>query len=136
MARKIKKILCPVNLRHAVDAHPGYDEALELAKKNDAEVILTTVAPEIERNLNIYNSEKCWTDQLVQFLKDYPPGEVRTRIVVRKGSEHRQIVKIAKTEEVDLIVIQSANPRVQDYLLGSTASHVVSHAPCSVYVVR
>jgi nucleotide-binding universal stress UspA family protein len=25
---------------------------------------------------------------------------------------------------------------VRDYLLGTTASHVVTHAACSVYVVR
>jgi len=35
-----------------------------------------------------------------------------------------------------VIVMESANPKVQDYLLGTTASHVVTHAACSVYVVR
>jgi nucleotide-binding universal stress UspA family protein len=49
---------------------------------------------------------------------------------------HRQIVKLAHERKVDLIVMEAANPKVQDYLLGTTASHVVTHAECSVYVVR
>ncbi|WP_413717055.1 universal stress protein, partial [Silicimonas sp. MF1-12-2] len=56
--------------------------------------------------------------------------------VVRKGAVHRQIVKLADERNVDVIVVESANPKVQDYLLGTTASHVVTHAKCSVYVVR
>jgi len=57
-------------------------------------------------------------------------------LIVRKGAVHRQIVKLADERKVDLIVMESANPKVQDYLLGTTASHVVTHAECSVYVVR
>lgn len=136
MSREIKKILCPVNLRHAAHSHPGYDEALELARIKGAELIVMTVAPEFERNLNIYNSKQCWGDQLDAFLASHPPGDVDVRPLVSIGAEHRQIVKVAKTEKVDLIVMQSANPRVQDYLLGTTASHVVAHAPCAVYIVR
>lgn len=55
---------------------------------------------------------------------------------MRKGAIHRQIVKLADERKVDVIVMNSANPKVQDYLLGTTASHVVTHAKCSVYVVR
>ena len=36
----------------------------------------------------------------------------------------------------DVIVMGSANPRIKDYILGTTASHVVAHSKCSVYVVR
>jgi nucleotide-binding universal stress UspA family protein len=45
-------------------------------------------------------------------------------------------VKLAVEEKVDLIVMEAANPKIQDYLLGTTASHVAAHAPCSVYLVR
>ena len=63
-------------------------------------------------------------------------SEVVEGVIVRKGAVHRQIVKLADERNVDLIVMESANPKVQDYLLGTTASHVVTHAECSVYVVR
>jgi len=136
MPRHMRKILCPINLRHAQLAHPAYGEALRLARWHGAEIIVVTVTPEMERNLNIRDSETFWMEQLQQFLRDNPPGEVKARPVIRKGAAHRQIVKLATEEAVDMIVMDSANPRIQDYLLGTTASHVASHAPCTVMVVR
>ena len=136
MPETIKKILCPVNLRHAAHDTRAYDVALAEAKSYGAELIVVTVAPEMERNLNIYDSEKYWGNKLSEFLAAYPPGQVVTRSSVLKGAVHRQIVKFAQANEVDLIVMEAANPRIQDYLLGTTATHVVTHAPCSVYVVR
>ena len=136
MPTQVSRILCPINLRHAQLAHPAYAEALRLAHWHGAELIVMTVTPEIERNLNIRDSEAFWMDELKRFLKDNPPGDVAVRPVVRKGAAHRQIVKLAVAEKVDLIVMDSANPRIQDYLLGTTASHVASHAPCTVMVVR
>jgi len=37
---------------------------------------------------------------------------------------------------VDLIIVGSHKPGLQDYLLGSTAARVVRHAMCSVLVGR
>ncbi|MBK5934700.1 nucleotide-binding universal stress UspA family protein [Rhodovulum imhoffii] len=136
MPREIRTILCPLNLRHAAHAHPAYGEALRLARWHGAEVIAATVAPEMERNLNIRDAEGFWTAKLKEFLKNNPAGDVAVRPVVRKGSVHRQIVKLAEDEKTDMIVMEAANPRIQDYLLGTTASHVATHAPCTVMVVR
>lgn len=136
MTRETKTILCPVNLRHARIDTAAYDEAVEMARRRGARLIVATVAPEIERNLNIYDSVKYWSGELDKFLAAHPAEGVEITTTVRKGAVHRQIVKLAHEEQVDLIVIEAANPRIQDYLLGTTASHVVSHAECSVYVVR
>jgi len=136
MPRSTKLILCPLNLRHVQVEYNAYIEAVEMARRRDAKLIVATVAPEIERNLNIYNSDAYWGEQLQKFLKEHPAEGVEVEWVVRKGAVHRQIVKLADERKVDLIVMEAANPRVQDYLLGTTASHVVTHAECSVYVVR
>ncbi|KAA0912967.1 universal stress protein [Aquicoccus porphyridii] len=136
MTRETKLILCPVNLRHAKVDTAAYDEAVEMARRRNARLIVATVAPEIERNLNIYDSNKYWSGELEKFLAAHPAEGVEVTLMVRKGAVHRQIVKLASEQKVDLIVIESANPRIQDYLLGTTASHVVAHAECSVYVVR
>ena len=136
MARDTKLILCPVNLRHVKVEYNAYAEAVEMAQRRGAKLIVATVAPEIERNLNIYDSDKYWGDELNKFLAAHPADGVEVETVVRKGAVHRQIVKLADERKVDLIVMQAANPKVQDYLLGTTASHVVTHAECSVYVVR
>lgn len=107
-----------------------------MAKRRGAKLLVATVAPEMERNLNIRDSVGYWTEKLNGFLKEYPPEGVEVEAVVRTGAVHRQIVKLAEDRGVDVIVMEAANPKIQDYLLGTTASHVVTHAKCSVFVVR
>jgi len=136
MPRQTRLILCPLNLRHVQVEYSAYTEAVEMARRRGANLLVATVAPEIERNLNIYDSDAYWGEQLRNFLSAHPAKDVEVEAVVRKGAVHRQIVKLADERKVDLIVMEAANPRVQDYLLGTTASHVVTHAECSVYVVR
>lgn len=136
MPRDTKLILCPVNLRHVKLDYRAYEEAIAMAKRRGAKLIVATVAPEMERNLNIRDSEAFWREQLEKFVKEHPADGVELETIVRIGAVHRQIVKLAEERNVDVIVMDSANPKVQDYLLGTTASHVVTHANCSVYVVR
>ncbi|MDC1198864.1 universal stress protein [bacterium] len=136
LPRDTKLILCPINLRHVKLDYRAYEEAIAMAKRRCAKLLVATVSPEMERNLNIRDSEAYWSEQLKKFIKDHPAEGVELETVVRKGAVHRQIVKLAEERNVDVIVIESANPKVRDYLLGTTASHVVTHAKCSVYVVR
>ena len=136
MPHQTRLILCPVNLRHVQVEYNAYTEAVELARRRGAKLIIATVAPEIERNLNIYNSDAYWGEELKKFVTAHPAEGVEMELIVRKGAVHRQIVKLAHERKVDVIVMDSSNPKVQDYLLGTTASHVVTHAECSVYVVR
>lgn len=136
MSQDTNLILCPVNLRHLELDRRAYDEAIAMAKRRGAKLLVATVAPEMERNLNIRDSKAFWAEKLEKFIRDHPAEGVELETVVRLGPVHRQIVKLAEERKVDLIVMESANPRVQDYLLGTTASHVVTHACCSVYVVR
>lgn len=136
MARNTKLILCPVNLRHLKSNDSAYEEAIAMARRREAKLIVATVAPEMERNLNIRDSKGYWEEQLKKFIAEHPAEGVEMEIAVRIGAVHRQIVKLAEELNVDVIVLESANPKVQDYLLGTTASHVVTHATCSVFVVR
>jgi nucleotide-binding universal stress UspA family protein len=47
------------------------------------------------------------------------------------------LIEAAKTEKVDLIVVGShGRSGFAKLLLGSVASHVVTHAPCNVLVVK
>jgi len=136
MPRNTELILCPVNLRHAKLDYTAYDEAISMSRRRGAKLIVATVAPEMERNLNIRDSVAYWTEHLSVFVKEHPAEGVELETVVRTGAVHRQIVKLAEERKVDVIVMEAANPKIQDYLLGTTASHVVTHATCSVFVVR
>ena len=136
MSRTTELILCPVNLRHAKLEHSAYSEAVAMCQRRGAKLIVATVAPEMERNLNIHDSVAYWTDHLRKFVAENPAQGVEVETIVRTGAVHRQIVKLAAERNVDVIVMESANPKVRDYLLGTTASHVVTHAECSVFVIR
>ncbi len=46
------------------------------------------------------------------------------------------ITDYAEKNGVDLIIVASHRPGLQDYFLGSTAARVVRHANCAVHVVR
>jgi nucleotide-binding universal stress UspA family protein len=56
--------------------------------------------------------------------------------VVIDGHSGRSILDYAEEQGCDLIVIASHRPGMQTLLLGSTATHVVRHANCSVHVLR
>ncbi|HEX7879134.1 MAG TPA: universal stress protein [Candidatus Eisenbacteria bacterium] len=58
-----------------------------------------------------------------------------TRVVT--GDARLEIIDLAHKEKCDLVVVGShGRTGLAKLLLGSTASHVVTHAPCSVLVVK
>jgi universal stress protein F len=136
MPRDTNLILCPINLRHAKLDDGAYQEAVAMARRRGAKLLVATVAPEMERNLNIDNSTEFWGKALKKFVAAFPAEGVDIETIVPLGAVHRQIVKLAEKRNVDVIVMGSSNPTIKDYILGTTASHVVAHAKCSVYVVR
>lgn len=63
-------------------------------------------------------------------------ADVDAGIEVRSGSAYRAILAIADERNADLIILASHTPRLDDWILGSTAARVVRHAKCSVLVER
>ena len=64
------------------------------------------------------------------------PAELVERVEARLGAPWQVICDLATVEKVDLIVIGTHGYSGIDHLLGTTATRVVNHAPCSVLVVR
>lgn len=62
---------------------------------------------------------------------------VEARLLLREGDPAYEITQVAETEGYDLIVVghRGLSP-IKAFLLGSVSNRVVSHAPCSVLVVR
>ncbi|MDJ1016709.1 MAG: universal stress protein [Paracoccaceae bacterium] len=61
-------------------------------------------------------------------------ADVATEIVTGKAGV--EIVRYARENGADLIIIGSHEPGIEDYFLGSTASRVARRAPCAVYILR
>ena len=64
-------------------------------------------------------------------------GGLKAEPSAPEGDPRRVLVDTAREEHADLLVVGShGRSAVARLLLGSVASHVVNHAPCSVLVVR
>ena len=56
---------------------------------------------------------------------------------VLQGDARETLLELARKEKVDLIVVGShGRTGLGKLVMGSVASHIVTHAPCSVLVVR
>ena len=62
---------------------------------------------------------------------------LQTEARVAPGDPGQVIVELAQKEMVDLVVVGShGRSGISRLLMGSVATHVVTHAPCSVLVVK
>ncbi len=134
-----KTILVPIDMAHVAEGKANIDIALKQAEA-DAKIILLNVvediptwaAVELPANL-VETSLQTARDELqaIANASDMPmEAEART------GHSYKTILDVADEKQVDLIIIASHRPGLQDYFLGSTAAKVVRHAKCSVMVIR
>lgn len=62
---------------------------------------------------------------------------VRARCVILHGHPVEELLHFARCEDTDLIIVGSLGVSgIKELLLGSVATQIVAHAPCSVMVVR
>jgi len=134
-----KTILVPVDI-----AHTNSSQAIiEIASKNaseDANIILLNVVEEIPKWAAIELPDSIQEKSVLESQKGLDAiaeaSGANPEIVIRIGHPYQTILEEAEKRGVELIVIASHKPGLQDYLLGSTAAKVVRHAKCSVLVVR
>lgn len=137
-----KNILIPVEF----DKEDAIDRAVEFAGKiaDDAAVIrflhVVHDTPAIVSQFLPEDFEQKATIESLNKLKGVGRardlGNLTTDFVVRHGGVYHEILQMAADEAVDLIIICSHKPLVEDYLLGSNASRVVRHAKCAVMIMR
>ncbi len=90
------------------------------------------VAVQISESIIDENRNKA----IAELQKIAETAGVEALINVEYGHSGRTIVDYARDHDINCIVIASHRPGLADYFLGSTASHVVRHASCSVHVMR
>lgn len=128
------RILVPIKPKHARLSSELMQQAVSMARNEHAELIVLSVVPELEANLNARPEDHL--PELEAFVAAHDIKDVKVKCMVRPGAPHRAIPRIAGQEKCDLIVMNSHNPRIRDYFIGSTAAHVVMHAKCDVLIVR
>ena len=137
------KILVPCDMSYGASdwLNPSLSIVWDMAQKYGSEIIFLTVVPE---NLlkgyypDVY--EASIADEALARLRALVevsiPDGTKVTCLVREGGICPEIINAAKELSVDLIAMASHGPLVRDYLLGSNATHVALHVPCSVLILR
>ena len=136
-----RKILVPVDLAHVERGDEMITKAKTLCNGQQCNINLITVLPEIPAYVAYelpkeirQKASSDAADSLESLSSKH--GLPVTTTKVRHGSPHREILAEADSSGIDLIIVGSHKPGLEDYLLGSTAAKVVRHARCSVLVLR
>ena len=136
---KLKKILVPVDFSECSEKALQY--AIAFAKQFDAELILVhvvepyAVSPELPP-YDIASIREERAAKLATLVKLILPP-VRSKSHLCMGTAYAEIANVAKTMEVDLIIISThARKGLSRIVLGSTTEKVVRYAPCPVLTVR
>ncbi len=134
-----KSILVPVD----VSSPDQGKQSLALARKmggKDAHIIMLAVIEDVPTyvlaQLPFGIIEEAENKAGLDLEKMAKAAGVKAELFVKLGHAANTILSFAAEKSVDLIVIASHRPGLKDYFLGSTASRVVRHAPCSVLVMR
>lgn len=133
-----KNILIPVALDHNHDIQ----EALKIARllrEEGAKITLLSVIEAVSGYVASYlpkdQTENSRKEIMARLKLDAGDIEnVETQVII--GHPGSAIVDQAKANDVDLIIITSHKPGLQDFFLGSTAARVVRYSQCPVHVLR
>jgi universal stress protein F len=134
-----KTILIPVDMAHVAKVNTIIDTASAHGGSN-SKIILLNVVEEIPSwaavELPSGIVDKSVQSSLEQLQALAGSTDTEMDVEVRIGHPYKTILEVAEEKSVDLIIVASHKPGLQDYFLGSTAAKVVRHATCSVLVVR
>ncbi len=131
-------ILVPIVFDHEHDHSRGLRFAATVAGPS-AKTTLLHVIEKLPTYVISYIPEKVsqklhtkLQEEMNNLLKDLPGAE--GEIII--GHPGRTIIDYANKNSVDLIIVESHRPGLEDYFLGSTAGYIVRHAKCAVHVIR
>ncbi|MDJ1008041.1 MAG: universal stress protein [Paracoccaceae bacterium] len=102
-------------------------------------ITLLTVLEEVPAFQSDFFGAKAEADLAVRVrerLENAAGGARDIDIAVSKGKPGVRVAEFAREDDVDLIIVGSHAPGIEDYFLGSTAARVARRAPCSVYILR
>ena len=141
-------VLHPTDFSKASTA--AFTRSLAEARDNRSELVLVHVLspvipmaagepplrPSVYQRMN--ESARAWAQkQMDRLLAKAKAARVRARAVLLEGVTHEQIVRAAKRQRADMIVMGThGRTGVARFFLGSVAARVTAAAPCPVLTVR
>lgn len=142
---RLKNILIPTDLseyaRHvlpyAVEFARAYDAKIILAHVVDAHWVGPVASAEFPGMVEdqIERSKEAAADAMQAMCAELGDAEVESQVLI--GSPHVEIVRYARSEEVDLIILAThGRTGLAHALIGSVAEKVVQMAPCPVLTIK
>ena len=131
--------------RFATTLRPILAEVVGAVQRWHAELILLHVLPGFGMSMvgsyfpaeAVAHYREKAAKTLRSILDQHVPQDVKASTVLREGTAYEEILTVAEEQDVDLIVIPSADrPALEKWVPGSTAYKVVYHAHCSVLILR
>lgn len=141
---RFKKILCYVG--GSADPAPGLNEAVALAKSNNAQLTLIDVLPESTKAPwptlaakpdleKVLVSSR--TQDLVEMAAEARRSGLQVKTVVTMGSPFVELIRCVVVDGHDLVVkTAQGNDNRLGGLLGTTALHLMRKCPAPVWVVK
>lgn len=138
-----QKILLAIDLHPKCDAAP-LKRALSIAKESGAELYLIHVIEHIPA-YSLGQAYPSIVELEEEILKEatkelHKLGDrydiPKSHQLIEMGSPKGLIIEKAQTLKADLIVVGSHGRHGLSMLMGSTASSILSHAPCDVLAVH
>lgn len=133
-----EKILIPV----ALEETQSLDRVLETAKAlggANTTYHIAHVIVDIPAEVMSYIPEDILAENRKQIHTDLRVVAAQfetSKAVVLHGKAGPRLVEFIKENAVDCVVMASHIPALSDVIFGSSAAHIVRHAPCSVFVAR
>lgn len=138
-----KRILVPIDPDETSLGREALETATSIARADDAHVRLVGVVNVSHGDMLEYlppdydaKQQRKVADKLAQLAAGAGLPAANISANARIGTTYHEVLEEAREFGADLIVIGSHDPSVRTYILGSTATHVVRHAHCSVLVLR
>lgn len=133
-----RNILIPVALDHE-DVLPRKIETARQLLAEGGQITLLTIlenVPGFVAEFVDLKPENHLMAKVKSKLDAVSAGADDIETVVQTGKAGVMIARYASENDVDLVIVGSHRPGIQDYFLGSTASRVSRRAPCSVLILR
>jgi len=141
LVKEIKKILVPLD--GSKNSFRGLDEAISLAKKNNASITGLFVIQAFPTEIGVLRTAigKALSKQSKNFLsqaqKKCKQKDIDFIDIIDYGDEGAKIVSYAKKIKADLIVMGSRGiGGIKQLILGSTTNYVLHNSKIPVLVVK
>jgi len=146
---QFKKILVPIDFSHF--SKKALDSAVELAQCCKGKIFLLHVEEDIFCMRRIHKihppleevCDKIHDDLIVEKkkhlekFKQYVPSNMFEGAILREGHPFVEIVKFAREQCIDLIVMSTRGmSNIKHALLGSTTEKVLRKAECAVFIIK